>query len=242
MPFSSYRGLARMQAVTSFRSLILLLPLLLCCSCVTRMSALVFRYAETDYKADMADLYAGKGALYTDGKAQYVELPRYRVRYLYPVFGTIDDHPRCTSQELQGSALYRISDAFVFREFKTNNRLYYVAQAAEPPRLDKPGTEKSRLGMILVDEAQAAAVKARAKRRPLRQENIRGTSVDSERHGYTPAVYAAGMPLLLCVDVPLTVVQNVCLLPLVPVVALWPDPKETPETRHKADKSPFVDL
>lgn len=206
-----------------FRYLLLLLPLLLCCSCVTRTSALVFRYAEADYEADMADLYAGKGVLYTDGKAQYVELPRYRVRYLYPVFGTIDDHPRCTSQQLQGNALYRISDALVFCEYKANNRLYYVAKRAEPPRLDKPGSEKLRLALRRADEAEAAAVKARAKRSPLRQENISGTCVDSERSGYAPAVYAAGVPLLLCVDVPLTVVQNVCLLPLVPVIALWPD-------------------
>lgn len=223
MPFSSYRGLAKMQAMTAFRSLILLLPLLLCCSCVTRTSALVFRYAGADYKADMADLYAGKGVLYTDGKAQYVELPRYRVRYLYPVFGTIDDHPRCTSQELQGSALYRVSDSLVFCEYKENNRLYYVAQRTEPPRLDKPGSEKLGVWLCRVDEGEAAVVKARAKRRPLRQTNISGICVDRERCGYAPAVYVAGVPLLLCVDVPLTMAQNICLLPAAAVVALWPD-------------------
>lgn len=216
-----------MGVMTPFRCLLLLLPLLLCCSCVTRTSAWVFRYAENDDVADMAALYAGKGTLYRDGAEQYVELPRYRVRSIRPVFGTIDDHPRITSREPRGTALYRIAGQHFSRPYTNEKgRLYYTWEQGIPPRLDRPGTEKLRLHLCRVGEAEAAAVKARAKRCSLRQQNIEGSCVDSERTPYAPVVYAAGIPLLLGVDVPLTIVENICLLPLVPVIALWPDPEE----------------
>lgn len=213
--------------MTPFRCLLLLMTLLCCCSCVTRTSAWVFRYARNDDVADMAELYAGNGALYRDGAEQYVELTRYRVRSLRPVVGTMDDHPRITSREPRGTALYRVAAQHISRPYTdAKGRLYYRWEQGTPPRLDAPGTEKLRLHLCRVEETEAAAVKARAKRCSLRQQNIEGSCADSERTRYAPVVYAAGIPLLLGVDVPLTIAQNICLLPLVPVLALWPDPEE----------------
>lgn len=211
--------------MTAFRSLPLLLPLLLCCSCVTRTSSLVFRYAQPTYTADMEDLAAGKGTLYTDGKEQYVELPRYRVHSSSPVVGTIDDFTRTRRTE-EGRALYHISHCRI-REYSgiRQGKRYYSIKPGTPPRLDERGTKHHTLAFSLIPAEEAETVKARCTVRPLRQAHIKGRHFHREDRWYTPAVYAAGIPLLLCVDMPLTVAENICMIPLIPVIALWPDPE-----------------
>lgn len=213
-----------MRGMSLFRFL-LVLPLLLCCSCVTRTSGLVFRHAQPVYSANIEDLRAGKGKLYTDGKEQYVELPRYRVHSYTRVVGTMDDRTRHRYVE-EGTALYRVQHA-LRREYSgmRNGRQCYTMKTCDLPRLDARGGKPCTVVFSPVPAEEAEAVKARCKVRPARQEHLQGRSTHSESRWYTPAVYAAGIPLLVGVDVPLTVAQNLCLLPLAAVIALWPDPE-----------------
>lgn len=182
------------------------------CSCYFNSAGVIMQHAAYEASVDTADVQVGQGVL-SDGKAYYLELPRYlaeqKSRRTYVMMD--DAHYLEPPYKTAEVSLVQISESFA--------RYLTGREAAEPTQ-----------PLIIGPVANEAAVRAAAVTRlPI----VREPASQQYRFVYRSSGrllwYALAAVDWVCVDLPMTCVQNAFFLPLSPLYVLGATPEEKPD-------------